>query len=150
MSENLDDRKEDSMQKIKVFIASLTILVLAATFLGSVAMAAQVVRVNESSGRVYINGGANDGYLLGTTVCFHISTRDMVICGAVESASGSEAVVKVEKRWGKKILKGTEAILPEDEKEMKEKEDLPDKEKMKEKGDGEDIENMPENEDWFQ
>jgi hypothetical protein len=129
------------MQKIKVFIVSLTILVLAANFLGSGAMAAQVVRVNESSGRVYINGGANDGYVLGTVVCFYISTRDMLTCGIVESASGSEAIVKVEKRWGKKILKGTEAILlyvEEDEKEMKEKEDR------------EDTEEMPENEDWFQ
>ena len=121
------------MQQIKVFTVSLTILVLAATFLESVATAAQVTRVNESSGRVYINGGANDGYLLGTTVCFYISTRDMLVCGAVESASGSEAIVKVEKRWGKKILKGTEAIRPEDEKAIKEKEDLPDNEEMKEK-----------------
>ncbi len=124
------------MQQIKVFTVSLTILVLAATFLESVATAAQVTRVNESSGRVYINGGANDGYVLGTIVCFYISTRDMLVCGAVESASGSEAIVKVEKRWGKKILKGTEAILPdveeEDKKEMKAKEDLKDKGEMKE------------------
>ena len=142
------------MQQIKVFTVSLTILVLAATILESVATAAQVTRVNESSGRVYINGGANDGYVLGTIVCFYISTRDMLVCGAVESASGSNAIVKVEKRWGKKILKGTEAILPdveeEDKKEMKAKEDLKDKGEMEEKGDGEDKEEMQEDEDWFQ
>jgi hypothetical protein len=139
------------MQKSTVFIVSSILVALAAAFFGGAAMAAQVTRVNESSGRVYINGGANDGYVLGTVVCFYISTRDMLTCGIVESASGSEAIVKVEKRWGKKILKGTEAILPEeDEKEMKEKEVLPDNEEMKEKEKRKDTEEMPENEDWFQ
>ena len=138
------------MQKFTVFIVSSILVALAAAFFGGAAMAAQVTRVNESSGRVHINGGANDGYVLGTTVCFYISTRDMLACGTVESASDSEAIVKVEKKWGKKILKGTEAILPEDEKAMKEKEKLPDKEEMKEKKIGKDTEEMPENEDWFQ
>jgi hypothetical protein len=138
------------MQKSTVFIVSSILVALSAAFFGGAAMAAQVTRVNESSGRVYINGGANDGYVLGTTVCFYISTRERLVCGIVESASGSKAVVKVEKRWGKKILKGTEAILPEDEKEMKEKEDQPDNKEMKEKEDREDTEEMPENEDWFQ
>ena len=138
------------MQKSTVFIVSSILVALAAAFFGGAAMAAQVTRVNESSGRVHINGGANDGYVLGTIVCFYISTRDRLICGIVESASGSEAVVKVEKRWGKKILKGTEAILPEDEKAIKEKEDLPDNEEIKEKQNRKDTEEMPENEDWFQ
>ena len=141
------------MQKFTVFIVSSILVVLAAAFFGGAAMAAQVTRVNESSGRVHINGGANDGYVLGTTVCFYISTRERLVCGIVESASGSKAVVKVEKRWGKKILKGTEATLlyvEEDEKEMKEKEDLPDNEEIKEKQNRKDTEEMPENEDWFQ
>jgi len=126
------------MQKSTVFIVSSILVALAAAFFGGAAMAAQVTRVNESSGRVHINGGANDGYVLGTIVCFYISTRERLICGIVESASGSKAVVKVEKRWGKKIFKGTETILlyvEEDEKEMKEKENR------------KDTEEMPENED---
>ncbi len=138
------------MCKSTVFITFSVLVALSAAFSGGAAMAAQVTRVNESSGSVYINGGANDGYVLGTSVCFYISTRDMLTCGTVESASDSEAIVKVEKKWGKKILKGTEAILPEDEKAMKEKEKLPDKEEMKEKEDGKDTEEMSENEDWFQ
>ena len=40
-----------------------------------IAMAAQVAWVNESSGRVHINGGKNDGYELGAIVCFFISSR---------------------------------------------------------------------------
>ena len=138
------------MQKSTVFIVSSILVALAAAFFGGAAIAAQVTRVNESSGRVYINGGANDGYVLGTIVCFYISTRERLACGAVESTSDSEAIVKVEKRWGKKILKGTEAILlyaEEDEKEVKEKEDLPDNQEMKEKEKRKDTEEMPENED---
>ena len=138
------------MQKVTVFIVSSILVALAAAFFGGAAMAAQVTWVNKNKARVHINGGANDGYVLGTIVCFYISTRDMLTCGIVESASDSEAIVKVEKRWGKKILKGTEAILPEDEKAIKEKEDLPDNEEMKEKEKRKDTEEMPENEDWFQ
>ena len=138
------------MYRSTVFIAFSILGALSAAFLGGASMAAQVTRVNESSGSVYINGGAKDGYVMGTSVCFYISTRDIEICGTVESASDFEAIVKVEKKWGKRILKGTEAILPEDEKELKEKKDLPENEAMKEKEDEEDTEEMPENEDWFQ
>ena len=123
------------MRKIKVFLVSLTILVLAATAVKGIAMAAQVAWVNESSGRVHINGGKNDGYELGAIVCFFISSREELVCGIVKSTSNSEAVVKVEKRWGKKILKGTEAMLyveEEEKEEMKENENKEDKEKMEE------------------
>ncbi|MES0349548.1 MAG: hypothetical protein ABUK19_02410, partial [Desulfobacteria bacterium] len=74
-------------------------------------------------------------------------------CGVVESASDSKAVVKVEKKWGKKILKGTEAILlyaEEEEKDVKEKEDLPDSKEMKEKENRKIQKKKPANEDWFQ
>jgi len=107
----LHNRQENSMRKIKVFLVSLTILVLAATSFEGIAMAAQVAWVNESSGRVHINGGKNDGYELGAIVCFFISSREELVCGIVKSTSNSEAVVKVEKRWGKKILKGKEAMI---------------------------------------
>ncbi|MBW2174601.1 MAG: hypothetical protein JRF64_08180 [Deltaproteobacteria bacterium] len=94
------------MCKSTVFITFSVLVALSAAFSGGAAMAAQVTRVNESSGSVYINGGANDGYVLGTSVCFYISTRDMLACGTVESASDSEAIVKVEKNGGKRFLKG--------------------------------------------
>lgn len=135
------------MRKIKVFLVSLTILVLAATSFEGIALAAQVAWVNESSGRVHINGGKNDGYELGTIVCFFISSREELVCGIVQSTSGSKAVVKVEKRWGKKILKGTEAMLyveEQEKEEMKENENKEDKAKMEEN------EEIQENEDWFQ
>jgi UPF0716 family protein affecting phage T7 exclusion len=130
------------MQKIKVFLVSLTILVLAATFFGGVAMAAQVTRVNESNGRVHINGGEIDGYTLGAIVCFYVSTRETLVCGIVQTASPSTAVVKVEKKWGKRIVKRTEAMLyVEEDEEMKQE----DKKEAKE----EDKEEMKENEDRF-
>jgi hypothetical protein len=130
------------MQKVTVFIVSSILVALAAAFFGGAAMAAQVAWVNKSKARVHINGGTNDGYVVGTIVCFYISTRERLACGVVESASDSKAIVKVEKRWGKKILKGT--------KEVKEKEDLPDNQEMKEKEKRKDTEEMPENEEWFQ
>jgi hypothetical protein len=141
------------MQKVTVFIVSSILVALAAAFFGGAAMAAQVAWVNESKARVHINGGTNDGYVVGTIVCFYISTRERLACGVVESASDSKAVVKVEKRWGKRILKGTEAILlyaEEDEKEVKEKENLPDSKELKEKEDRKDTEKKPEKADWFQ
>jgi hypothetical protein len=126
------------MQKIKVFIVSLTILVLAATAFEGICGAAQVAWVNESKGRVHINGGENDGYVLGAVVCFFVSSGKNLACGIVQSTSASKAVVKVEKRWAKRIRKGTEAILyveKEDKENGEEKGEKEDKEEMKEKKD---------------
>jgi UPF0716 family protein affecting phage T7 exclusion len=110
------------MHKIKVFLVALTIFLLAATSFRGIAMAAQVAWVNESKGRVHINGGENDGYILGAIVCFFISSGKELACGIVQSTSASKAVVKIEKNRAKKIKKGTEAMLyveEEDKEEMK-------------------------------
>lgn len=126
------------MQKIKVFMVSLTILALATTSLEGISAAAQVAWVNESKGRVHINGGANDGYVLGAIVCFFISSGQNLACGIVQSTSASKAVVKVEKRWAKRIRKGTEAMLyvEKEEKEAgEEKVEKKEKEEMKENKD---------------
>ena len=113
------------MARIKTFLVTLTIIVLAATSFKGIAMAAQVAWVNESKGRVHINGGVGDGFILGATVCFFISSGEELVCGTVQSAEASKAVVKVSKRVAKKMKKGTEAMLyvEEDKEEMKEKED---------------------------
>ena len=111
------------MGKVKIVIVCLTVLLLAAIILRGIATAAQVAWVNESKGRVHINGGVDDGYVAGAIVCFFISAGENLACGIVQSASDHEAVVKIEKRWAKKILKGAEAILyveEEDEGEVKE------------------------------
>ena len=69
-----------------------------------------------------INGGVNDGLAPGGIVCFDISSAEKLTCGIVQSASSSKAVVKIEKRWAKKMKKGTQA-MPLLYVEMKEKED---------------------------
>jgi UPF0716 family protein affecting phage T7 exclusion len=126
------------MQKIRIFVVSLTILVLAATSLEGISAAAQVAWVNESKGRVHINGGENDGYVLGAVVCFFVSGGKNLACGIVQSTSAAKAVVKVEKRWAKRITKGTEAILyveKERKEDTEEKGEKEDKEEMNEKKD---------------
>ena len=115
------------MKKIKIFLISLTIFMLAATFFKNIAMAAQVAWINESKGRIHINGGKNDGFIAGATVCIFISSSEKFVCGMVQNTSDSKAVVKVNKRWAKKMRKGTEAMLyveKEDKKELKEKEEI--------------------------
>ncbi len=99
------------MKKIKVFFISATIFVLAATSFNSLVLAAQITAINESKGRIHINGSVDEGFIPGATVCFFISSGEKVFCGTVQSTSGSKAVVKVNKREAKKMKKGLEAIL---------------------------------------
>ena len=114
------------MNKLKVFLVTLTIIVLAAICFTGMAMAAQVSWVNESKGRVHINGGVDDGFITGATVCFIISSGEKLVCGTVQSAEASNAVVKVDKNSAKRMKKGTEAMLyveKQDKEEIKEPQD---------------------------
>ena len=114
------------MNKLKVFLVTLTIIVLAAICFTGMAMAAQVSWVNESKGRVHINGGVDDGFIAGATVCFIISSGEKLVCGTVQSAEASNAVVKVDKNSAKRMRKGTEAMLyveKQDKEEIKEPQD---------------------------
>ena len=111
------------MKKIKIFLISLTIFMLAGTYFKTIAVAAEIAWINESKGRIHINGGKNDGFIPGATVCFFISSSEKFVCGMVKSASDSKAVVKVNKRWAKKMKKRMEAMLyieKEDKEEIKE------------------------------
>ncbi|OEU65472.1 MAG: hypothetical protein BA867_04390 [Desulfobacterales bacterium S5133MH16] len=126
------------MKKINVFFVTLTIIILAAICFTGMAMAAQVSWVNESKGRVHINGGVDDGFIVGATVCFIISSGEKLVCGTVQSAEASKAVVKVNKNSAKRMRKGTEAMLyveKDDKEENKENQDK----------DNQDKENMEEN-----
>jgi|LGVF01.1.fsa_nt_gb hypothetical protein len=126
------------MKKINVFLVTLTIIILAAICFTGMAMAAQVSWVNESKGRVHINGGVDDGFIVGATVCFIISSGEKLVCGTVQSAEASKAVVKVNKNSAKRMRKGTEAMLyveKDDKEENKENQDK----------DNQDKENMEEN-----
>jgi len=102
------------MNKIKLFLFAMAIIMIASTSFIGIAMAAQVTGINESKGRVHINGGVNDGFIPGATVCFIVSSAsygDEFVCGSVVSAEASNAVVKVQKSRAKKMKMGTEAML---------------------------------------
>ncbi|MEA1946073.1 MAG: hypothetical protein U9N83_02080 [Thermodesulfobacteriota bacterium] len=112
------------MKKIKVLLVTLTIIVFSATSFKGMATAAQVSWVNKGKGRVHINGGVDDGFISGATVCFIIDSGERLVCGTVQSAEASKALVKVNKKAARRIRKGTEAMLyveKEDKEEMKDK-----------------------------
>jgi hypothetical protein len=120
------------MKKITVFFVTLTIIVFVVTFFKSIATAAQVSWINESKGRVHINGGVDDGFILGATVCFIISSGEKLVCGTVQSAEASKAVVGVNKNAAKRMRKGTEAMLYVEKRDKKEVKEKVDKENIKE------------------
>ena len=53
------------MQKIKIFFITLLVIILAAVYFKSIAIAAQVTGINKSKARIHINGGVNDGFIPG-------------------------------------------------------------------------------------
>jgi len=114
------------MKKINVFLVTITIIVLTTICFTGMAISAQISWVNESKGRVHINGGVDEGFVVGATVCFIISSGEKLVCGTVQSAEASEAVVKVDKNSAKRMKKGTEAMLyveKQDKEEIKENQD---------------------------
>ena len=111
------------MNKIKLFLFAMAIILIVSISFMGIAMAAQVTGINKSKGRIHINGGVNDGFIPGATVCFFVSSvsyGDEFVCGSVVSAEASIATVKVSKSRAKKMKMGTEAMLHV-EKEAKEK-----------------------------
>jgi hypothetical protein len=124
------------MNKIKLFLFAMVIIVIVSTSFISIATAAQVVWINKSKGRVHINGGVNNGFIPGATVCFFVSSAsfgDEFVCGSVVSAEASKAVVKVQKSRAKKMKKGTEAMLRVKKEAKEETEDIDMKEETKKK-----------------
>ena len=120
------------MNKIKVFLVTQIIIVFAAICFAGMAMAAQISWVNKSKGRVHINGGVDDGFIVGATVCFIISSGEKLVCGTVQSAEASKAVVKVDKNSAKRMRKGTEAMLYVEKQDKEEIKENQDEENMKE------------------
>ena len=115
------------MNKIKLFLFAMAIIVIASTSFMGIAMAAQVTGINESKGRVHINGGVNDGFIPGATVCFFVSSvayGNEFVCGSVVSAEASKATVRVSKSRAKKMKMGTEAMLYVEKKAKEEVEDV--------------------------
>jgi hypothetical protein len=120
------------MNKRKLFLFTQIIVVFSTICFTGMAMAAQVSWVNESKGRVHINGGVDDGFIVGATVCFIISSGETLVCGTVQSAEASKAVVKVDKNSAKRMRKGIEALLYVEKQDTEEIQETPEKEAVEE------------------
>ena len=112
--------KEGYIKKIIGVLLTLAITVIAVIFFSGFAMAAQVTEVIEGHGRIHINGGVDDGFVVGATVCFSVHSSEGSTCGTVVSAEASRAIVKVPSKAARRMRKGTEAILIVEIKEKKE------------------------------
>jgi hypothetical protein len=115
------------MNKIKLFLFAMAIILIASTSFIGISMAAQVTGINKSKGRIHINGGVNNGFIPGATVCFFASSAsygDELVCWSVVSAEASKAVVKVQKSRARKMKMGTEAMLHVEKEAKEEVEDV--------------------------
>jgi ribosomal protein L35AE/L33A len=100
------------MKKIKLLLVVLTIITLAIPSFKDICRAAQVTKINEPKGQIFINEGKDAGFIFGAKVCFSSSSGKELICGKVLRTSASSAVVRVRNvRETKKIELGAEAML---------------------------------------
>ena len=115
MNENKQEasRKVVLMKNINLWLFSLAVMVIALTSFQSIAMAAQVTRINAHKGLIFINGSIADGFVMNAEVCFYPSSDSdkEITCGRVEQASESFARVKVNNRIANKIQYGMTAKL---------------------------------------
>jgi ribosomal protein L35AE/L33A len=104
------------MKKIKLFLAALTIIVLAIPSFKDISRAAQVTKINEPKGQIFIDEGKDAGFIFGAKVCFFSTSNKELICGKVLRTTASYAIVKIKnRRETKKIDIGAEAMLTVEE-----------------------------------
>jgi hypothetical protein len=101
------------MQKMKVFLITMAITMIAVIFFQSISTAAEVTRIHSSRKYIFINGSIADGFVVGAKVCFYSSpdSDEEITCGPIEQASESFARVRVDNRIAKQIRYGMEARL---------------------------------------
>ncbi|MGA9178472.1 MAG: hypothetical protein WBZ05_14615 [Desulfobacterales bacterium] len=109
------------MKKINILFSSLAIIVIATASFQSIAMAAQVTRINEKKGFIFIDGSISDGFVMGANVCFYSSSGEEITCGQVEQTSESFARVKINNRIANQIRYGMEARLSVEKESQEEK-----------------------------
>ena len=112
------------MNKISILLFSLAIAVITLTSFQSIAAAAQVTRINQNKGYIFIDGSIAEGFVMGARVCFYTSSNEQITCGRIEQASENFARVKVNNRIANKIHYGMTAKLSV-KKEPKEKATAP-------------------------
>ncbi|MGD2149630.1 MAG: hypothetical protein PVJ20_05750 [Desulfobacterales bacterium] len=100
------------MNKIKLLLLTLTIIVLATTLFTNICGAAQVTKINEDKGQVFIDEGKGAGFEFGVKVCFFSSIDKELICGKVLRTTDSYAIVRIRnRRKTKEIEIGSETML---------------------------------------
>ena len=100
------------MKKIRLLLITLTIIVLAIPSFKDMCGAAQVTKINESKGQIYVDQGKDAGFIFGAKVCFFSSSDKELICGKVLRTTDSYAIVRIRNvRETKKIEIGSEAML---------------------------------------
>lgn len=100
------------MKKIKLFLVALTITMLATTLFTNICGAAQVTKINEAKGQIFIDEGKDAGFIFGAKVCFFSTSNKELICGKVLRTTDSYAIVKIKnRRETKKIEIGSQAML---------------------------------------
>jgi hypothetical protein len=99
------------MKKMKVLLFSLVIVVIALTFFQNIAAAAQVTRINQNKGYIFIDGSIAEGFVMGAKVCFYTSSGEQITCGSIEQTSENFARVKISNRIAYKIQYGMTAKL---------------------------------------
>jgi hypothetical protein len=111
------DKEVVFMKNIRILLYSLAFIIITAACFQSIAMAAQVTRINTNKGFIFINGSIADGFVMGAEVCFYPSSDsdEEITCGRVKQASESFARVKVDNRIANRIRYGMEARLSDEE-----------------------------------
>jgi len=86
--------------------------VLAIPSFKDISRAAQVTKINEPKGQVFIDEGKDAGFIFGAKVCFFSTSNKELICGKVLRTTASYAIVKIKnRRETKKIEIGAKAML---------------------------------------
>lgn len=99
------------MKKIEVVLFTLAIVAIALTSFQSIAAAAQVTRINQNKGYIFIDGSIAEGFVMGAKVCFYTDSGEKITCGRVEQTSENFARVKISNRVAYKIHYGMTAKL---------------------------------------
>ncbi len=128
------------MHRIKAFLIIPVIIVMVVIFFTTIAFSARAYKMDKWKGHVFIDGGEDEGFVLGAIVCFLSCSGKGFICGTVLKTSPSEAMVKVDNTATKMRDICGEAILYVGEK------DREDNREMIENEEKERINNK----DWFQ
>jgi len=130
------------MHRINIFITIPAIIVMVVTCFSSIALGARAYQMDKWKGHVFIDGGEDQGFILGATVCFPSCSGKGFICGTVLKTSPSEAMVKVDNTATKMRDICGEAILYVGEQGREDQEEpIESQEKERE---------QTNNKDWFQ